>query len=54
MTPDARLRDIALVVDDSPETVSMLTDALEAEGVTVLVALDGPAPCRSPARSRPM
>ena len=33
--------DIALVVDDSPETVSMLTDALEAEGVTVLVALDG-------------
>jgi DNA-binding NarL/FixJ family response regulator len=41
MTPDARLRDIALVVDDSPETVSMLTDALEAEGVTVLVALDG-------------
>jgi DNA-binding NarL/FixJ family response regulator len=41
MTPDGRLRDIALVVDDSPETVSMLTDALEAEGVTVLVALDG-------------
>jgi DNA-binding NarL/FixJ family response regulator len=41
MTPDGRPRDIALVVDDSPETVSMLTDALEAEGVTVLVALDG-------------
>ena len=33
--------DIALVVDDSPETVSMLTDVLEAEGITVLVALDG-------------
>jgi DNA-binding NarL/FixJ family response regulator len=41
MSPDGRLRDIALVVDDSPETVSMLTDALEADGVTVLVALDG-------------
>ena len=41
MTRDGRLRGIALVVDDSPETVSMLTDALEAEGVTVLVALDG-------------
>lgn len=33
--------DIALVVDDSPETVSMLTDVLEAESITVLVALDG-------------
>jgi DNA-binding response OmpR family regulator len=43
MTLSGRLRDIALVVDDSPETVSMLTDALEAEGVTVLVALDGPS-----------
>lgn len=41
MTFSGRSRDVALVVDDSPETVSMLTDALEAEGVTVLVALDG-------------
>lgn len=41
MTLSARPGDIALVVDDSPGTVSMLTDALEAEGVTVLVALDG-------------
>lgn len=46
MTLSARPRDIALVVDDSPETVSMLTDALEAEGVTVLAALDGASAIR--------
>jgi DNA-binding response OmpR family regulator len=39
-----RLRDtgdIALVVDDSPDTLRMLTDALEDAGMTVLVALEG-------------
>jgi DNA-binding NarL/FixJ family response regulator len=34
-------RDIVLIVDDSPETVRMLTDALEEAGMTVLVALEG-------------
>ncbi|WP_452007173.1 response regulator transcription factor [Azospirillum largimobile] len=34
-------RDVVLVVDDSPEALSFLTDALEEAGVTVLVALDG-------------
>lgn len=34
-------RDIALVVDDSPETLGMLTDALEESGISVLVARDG-------------
>ncbi|QIB32726.1 response regulator transcription factor [Ancylobacter pratisalsi] len=34
-------RDIILVVDDSPETLSLLTDALEAAGATVLVAVEG-------------
>jgi DNA-binding response OmpR family regulator len=33
--------DIALVVDDSPDTLRMLTDALEDAGMTVLVALGG-------------
>jgi DNA-binding response OmpR family regulator/DNA-binding CsgD family transcriptional regulator len=33
--------DIVLVVDDSPETLSMITDALEDAGMTVLVATDG-------------
>lgn len=34
-------RDIVLVVDDSPNTLRMLTDAIEGAGMTVLVALDG-------------
>jgi len=38
--PDIR-RDIVLVVDDSPETLSFLTDALDQAGLTVLVAVDG-------------
>jgi DNA-binding response OmpR family regulator/DNA-binding CsgD family transcriptional regulator len=33
--------DIVLVVDDSPDTLKMLTDALEDAGMTVLVAVDG-------------
>ncbi|KTR06606.1 LuxR family transcriptional regulator [Aureimonas ureilytica] len=36
-----RERDIVLVVDDSPDTLRMLTDAIELGGATVLVALDG-------------
>ncbi len=35
------VRDIVLVVDDSPETLRFLTDALERFGWTVLVATDG-------------
>ena len=31
-------RDIILVVDDTPETLGLLTDALEHAGLTVLVA----------------
>jgi DNA-binding NarL/FixJ family response regulator len=34
-------RDIVLVVDDSPETLGFLTQAIETMGATVLVALDG-------------
>jgi DNA-binding NarL/FixJ family response regulator len=34
-------RDIVLVVDDSPETLRLLTDALEDSGMTVLVAREG-------------
>ena len=34
-------RDIVLVVDDSPETLRMLTDAIEDAGITVLVAREG-------------
>ncbi|BAF90106.1 two component transcriptional regulator [Azorhizobium caulinodans ORS 571] len=41
MMHSAKRRDIVLVVDDSPETLSLLTDALEDAGVTVLVAVEG-------------
>lgn len=40
-TSDAKKRDVALVVDDSPETLRLLTDALDGVGMTVMVALDG-------------
>jgi len=33
--------DIVLVVDDSPDALSLINDALEAEGLDVLVALEG-------------
>lgn len=38
---EGKSRDIVLVVDDSPETLSFLTEAIEGGGATVLVALDG-------------
>jgi DNA-binding NarL/FixJ family response regulator len=37
----AKERSIALVVDDSPETLSFLTDTLEQRGITALVARSG-------------
>jgi DNA-binding response OmpR family regulator/DNA-binding CsgD family transcriptional regulator len=36
-----RTPDLVLVVDDSPETLGMLNDALEQAGMTTLVALEG-------------
>jgi DNA-binding NarL/FixJ family response regulator len=33
--------DLVLVVDDSPDTVAMLNDTLENEGITTLVSLEG-------------
>ncbi|WP_075216859.1 response regulator transcription factor [Mongoliimonas terrestris] len=42
MPPDpVRRRDTILVVDDSPQTLRLLTDALDATGAMVLVALGG-------------
>jgi len=34
--------EVVLVVDDTPETLSLVTDALEDAGMSVLVATDGP------------
>ena len=39
--PAENRRDIVLVVDDTPESLSFLTDTLESEGITVLVATGG-------------
>jgi DNA-binding NarL/FixJ family response regulator len=42
-TETMKARDIVLVVDDSPGTLGMLTDAIEEAGLTVLVAVAGHA-----------
>ena len=39
--PRKETRNIVLVVDDSPDTLSVLTDAIEEAGMTVLVAREG-------------
>ncbi len=46
MTIESKKRDVALVVDDSPETLRLLTDALDGAGMTVMVAMDGAAALR--------
>lgn len=46
MITEQKKRDVALVVDDSPETLRLLTDALDQAGMTVMVALDGAAAMR--------
>src|SRR6201990_479875 len=46
MTTETKKRDAALVVDDSPETLRLLTDALDGAGMTVMVAMDGAAAMR--------
>src|SRR5437879_31702 len=46
MITDPKKRDVARVVDDSPETLRLLTDALDGAGMTVMVALDGASAMR--------
>src|SRR5258708_34938259 len=46
MIIDPKRRDVALVVDDSPETLRLLTDALDGAGMTVMVAMDGASAMR--------
>src|SRR5437899_8349245 len=46
MITEAKKRDVGLVVDDSPETLRLLTDALDGAGMTVMVALDGASAMR--------
>lgn len=53
MTAASSQRDIVLVVDDSPESLSFLTEALEDAGVTVLVATSGEGALNIAARITP-
>src|ERR1700750_1942676 len=46
MNTESKKRDIPLIVDDSPETLRLLTDALDGAGMTVMVALDGASAMR--------
>lgn len=46
MITDPKKRDVALVVDDSPESLRLLNDALDGAGMTVMVALDGASAMR--------
>src|ERR1700741_3568472 len=46
MITEPKKRDIALVIDASPETLRLLTDALDNVGMTVMVALDGASAMR--------
>ena len=45
--------DIVLVVDDSPDALSLINDALETEGLDVLVALEGKQALTIAKRIRP-
>ena len=46
-------RDTVLVVDDTPETLSLLTDTLDQAGFTVLIATDGESALHLVDRSPP-
>lgn len=53
MTMEHSRTDIALVVDDSPDTLSLINDALEAAGMDVLLALEGRQALTIARRMRP-
>ena len=46
MITESKKRDVALFIDDSTETLRLLTDALDGAGMTVMVAMDGAAAMR--------
>ena len=51
--PELGNRCIALVVDDNPDTLGMVSAALESEGMTVLVARDGHSAIQLTGRVQP-
>ena len=50
---EPQIRETVLVVDDSPESLGFLTEALESDGRTVLVAPSGEAALRTAGRVTP-
>ncbi|MGQ0689028.1 MULTISPECIES: DNA-binding response regulator [unclassified Limnobacter] len=46
-------RDVVLVVDDSPDTLTLINDTLESSGMDVLLALDGKQALMIASRIRP-
>ncbi len=53
MNPANERTDIALVVDDSADALSLINDALESAGMDVLVALEGKQALTIAKRIRP-
>ncbi|HTR00480.1 MAG TPA: response regulator transcription factor [Candidatus Acidoferrum sp.] len=53
MNAMSKRQDVVLVVDDSPDTLSLVNDTLEAAGFSVLVALEGKQALTIARRIRP-
>ncbi len=53
MSTLGQAHEVVLIVDDSPETLGMLNNALERAGLTVLVALEGKQALRIAEKMRP-
>ena len=53
MPPDRPISDIVLIVDDIPENLSLLHDALDESGYTVLVATNGESALQRARKSLP-
>ena len=53
MPLETAVTDFVLIVDDVPENLSMLHDALDESGYAVLVATDGESALQSARRSMP-
>jgi len=51
--PDRAARDVVLIVDDVPDNLSLLHDALDEAGYTVLVATDGESALQRAAQAEP-
>ena len=52
-TLDRSVGEVVLIVDDVPDNLAVLHDALDEAGYTVLVALDGPTALARAAQARP-